>query len=291
MHKPLVSIIIVHHLGIDITNQCIESVLKSSYKHIEIVLVDNGSTDFIGSSLEKKVLTKKNVTIIHSKKNLHFTGGSNLGAKHAKGTLLVFLNNDTQVNSRWLEPLISSSTIGSKILVQPKILQMNNKDIIDNVGGTYVYPGFGFGKGRGIKDGKQFDKEMQTDYVNGTCFMIHNSFFKQLHGFDNNYYHHYEDVDLCLRAKKRGGFTMTNGNSHIFHKGSFTFKAQKNNKMILTVRKNILRTIIKNFHGIDRLTRILIMLCLYTILIVVYVITLRFNKALMTLQAFRIIHR
>lgn len=291
MHKPLVSIIIVHHLGIDITNQCIESVLKSSYKHIEIVLVDNGSTDFVGSSLEKKVLTKRNVTIIHSKKNLHFTGGSNLGAKHAKGTLLVFLNNDTLVNLHWLEPLISSSAIGSKILVQPKILQMNNKDIIDNVGGTYLYPGFGFGKGRGIKDGKQFDKEMQTDYVNGTCFMIHNSFFKQLHGFDNNYYHHYEDVDLCLRAKKVGGYTITNGTSCIFHRGSSTFKAQKDNKMILTVRKNIIKTVVKNFYGIDQFTRIFTILCLYAVLILTHVVTLRFNKALMTLQAFRGINK
>lgn len=291
MSKPLVSIIIVHHLGTTITAQCIKSVLKSSYKHIEIILVDNGSVDFLGSSLEKTALTQKKIKIIHSKKNLHFTGGSNLGAKHAKGLLLVFLNNDTVVNPNWLEPLIASSTIGLNILVQPKILQMDKKDRIDNAGGRYLYPGFGFGKGRGVKDNKQFDGEKKTDYVNGTCFMIHTSFFKKLHGFDNTYYHHYEDVDLCLRAKKSGGFAMTNGNSYIFHKGSFTFKAQKNNNMIVTVRKNILRTIIKNFHGIDRLSRILIMLCLYTILIGVYIVTLRFNKVLITLQAFRIIYR
>lgn len=243
---PELSVIIVNYNGKDFISDCIDSVLRTDYPDFKIVVVDNGSTDSSFQLLKNKY--KNKIKLIRSKKNLYFTGGCNLGAKSATGDKLVFLNPDTEVNKHWLMNLVKCHLCkGEKSLVQPKILFFTNKDIIDNVGGKYIFPGFGVGMGRGEKDVRQYNKVIEVNYVNGTCFLIDKNFFKKLGGFDNDFKLVYEDVDLNLRAKKAGGKAYYCPKSVIYHKGGLTMKSQIESSFLLYhIRKNRLMTLIKN---------------------------------------------
>jgi len=260
---PFASVIIVNYNGRAFIKECIDSVLKSNYPHFEIIIIDNASTDgsakFIKELFINKLKKKKSqlvnpsvrnepiIKLVESKKNLYFTGGSNLGAQKAKGKKLIFLNSDTVVDKNWLKELVAISKNHPRYLIQPKILFYKNKKTIDNVGGKYTFFGFGYGIGRGKIDCGQYDKNYPIDYANGTCFLINKKFFKKLNGFDERFHYFYEDVDLALRAKKLGGQSWYCYKSVIYHKGSLSFKKNVSKiKKAYYFQKNRLLTLLKN---------------------------------------------
>lgn len=275
-----VSVVIVNFNGKKYICKCVDSVLRSikvqssltgvrvnstkgaSRKGLdlsdlgEVVVVENGSTDGSWELLEKKYKQNKIVKIIKSKENLFFAGGSNLGARKAKGEWLVFLNSDTVVDKDWLKELVKTAKKDKKLLLQPKILNMKMKGRIDNAGGKYVWPGVGIGIGRREKDNGQFDGEVEVDFANGTCLMIGKKFFFELSGFDEWYRFFYEDVDLNLRAKKKGGKAVVAGKSVIRHLGGVSFKQNvASDEVVFYLRRNRLVTVLKNFTGIKRWVR------------------------------------
>jgi len=287
---PFVSVVIVNYNGKKFIKECVDSVLKSNYPNFEVVVIDNASTDgsfeYLKKHYESNKRNNKNVTIIRSEIELYFAGGSNLGAKKAKGEKLVFLNSDTTVDKNWLKELISFGKNHSQYLIQPKILSYWNKNIIDNVGGNYSFFGFGTGKGRREKDKGQHDKNAQVDYANGTCFLIDKKYFNKLGRFDEWYRFHYEDVDLNLRAQKTGGQSWCCPKSIIYHKGSLTIKAHMADETLLFyVRKNRLRTVIKNFSGGQRLLKASGLTTSYLLLILQSLLAFKPKGALLTAKA------
>lgn len=254
--SQFVSVIIVNYNGREFIAECIDSILTSSYQPFEIILVDNASTDESLPYLKKKYGKNERVRIIRSEKQLYFTGGSNLGAKTAKGEKLFFLNSDTVINKNCLNELVKFTGKHKKHLVQPKILKYYQKNIIDNVGGKYSW-GFGYGIGRGETDHGQYEQNRRLDFVNGTAFMIDKDFFWQLRGFDEEFRYFYEDVDLSLRVKKAGGECWYCYKSLIYHKGSLTFKKNFSlKKQLFYLRKNRVLTLWKNQKNLNLLFKL-----------------------------------
>jgi hypothetical protein len=252
-----VSVVIVNYNGEKYIKQCVDSVLKSAGAKFEVVIVENGSTDGSLKLLKKEYGKSKLVRIVESGENLFFSGGSNLGARKADGDWLVFLNSDTVVEPDWLVELVKQAKKDKKQLLQPKILSAKAKNLIDNAGGRYVWPGFGVGVGRRQIDEGQFDGKRQVDFANGTCLMIKRKFFFEIGGFDEWYRFFYEDVDLNLRAKKMGGKAMAVGESVIHHLGGVSFKQNvADDQVIYYVRRNRLMTVVKNFKGVNRWLRL-----------------------------------
>ena len=222
---------------------------------------------------------------------MYFTGGSNLGAKYANGKYLVFINSDTTVSTKWLTKLVSLTTGKHKVLIQPKIYVHGSKKIIDSVGGKYLFNGFGIGIGR-MKDVGQYGQNMKVDYVNGTCFMMERKFFNELGGFDDWYRYHYEDVDLCLRAKKNGGFCFFCHDSIIYHKVSLTFKKNVDSTTFkFNVRKNCIQTVFKNFSGLNRAFRLTSLLGIYFIWSLKDILYLNTTNLSITIKAIIAVYR
>lgn len=283
---PKVSVVITNYNGEKFIKECVDSVLNSDYPHFEVVIVENASTDGSCELLEKNYGNNERVKIVKSDKQLYFTGGCNLGAKKSGGEKLVFLNSDTTVDKSWLTELVTFAEEHKKYLIQPKILSYWQKDTIDNAGGNYNFFGFGSGRGRGENDKGQFDKNTQTDFANGTCFMVDKKFFEELGGFDKWYKYYYEDVDLNLRAKKRGGESWYCYKSIIYHKGSLTFKGNvRNETLLFNIRKNRLRTVTKNFGGLERFIRVSGLLLIYTFLALQDLLTLRPKRMFLTVKS------
>lgn len=281
-----VSVIIVNYNGKEFIKGCVNSVLNSDYPCFEIVVVENASTDGSYELLKKSYRNNEKVKIIRSDKQLYFAGGSNLGASHSSGEKLVFLNSDTTVDKNWLRELIILAGEHKRYLVQPKILSYWNKDTIDNAGGKYAFPGFGFGVGHGEKDTGQYDRNAHVDYANGTVFMIDKKFFEELGGFDEWYKLHYEDVDLNLRAKKQGGESWYCYKSVVYHKGSLTLKSTTPSEVLLFhINKNRLRTLIKNFTGWEKFFRVVAMMAVYLVFTIRDFLSFRPNRMFLTVKS------
>ncbi len=261
-----VTVIILHYNEFILTKKCIRSVSKTRYDHFDILVVDNGSTNDSSEKLKKYCINKQ-ISYIHSKKNVFYTGGFNLGAKHAKGEYVIFLNNDTEVDPDWISELTRCADGNKKIFIQPQILFADKRKTVDNRGGIYTWWGSGYGIGRNKPMMRVTSKTI--DYTVGTACMINRTFFLELGGFDEWYRGYYEDVDLSLRVKKNGGECKVCYSSMVYHKGSTTYKKHvSKSEHLFDIRKNRLRTVLKNFSGFELTARMTLALLSYITLIV-----------------------
>ena len=226
----MVSIIIPNYNGGDLLYNCINSIYKNiSIKDFEIIVVDNGSTD---NSINRVKSNFQNVEIISSNSNLGYSGGCNLGATHASGKYLLFLNNDTEHSNEWIEKLVYFLDSNSKIAaVQPKILNIHNKKLFDYAGGAggfidkFCFP---FVQGRIFhtleEDHNQYNNPSRIFWASGAAFMIRSNVFKELKGFDKVYFAYMEEIDLCWRAQAMGYKIYSVPDSFVYHYGKQTIK-------------------------------------------------------------------
>ncbi len=225
-----VSIIIPHYNGEDLLYNCIDSIYKNiSIKDFELIVVDNASTD---DSINRIKSNFQNVKIISSNSNLGYSGGCNLGATHASGKYLLFLNNDTEHSNEWIEKLVYFLDSNSKIAaVQPKILNIHNKKLFDYAGGAggfidkFCFP---FVQGRIFhtleEDHNQYNNPSRIFWASGAAFMIRSNIFKTLEGFDKVYFAYMEEIDLCWRAQAMGYKIYSVPDSFVYHYGKQTIK-------------------------------------------------------------------
>ena len=226
----MVSIIIPNYNGGDLLYNCINSIYENiSIKDFEIIVVDNGSTD---NSINRVKNNFQNVEIISSNSNLGYSGGCNLGATHASGKYLLFLNNDTKHSNEWIEKLVHFLDSNSKIAaVQPKILNIHNKKLFDYAGGAggfidkFCFP---FVQGRIFhtleEDHNQYNNPSRIFWASGAAFMIRSNIFKTLEGFDKVYFAYMEEIDLCWRAQAMGYKIYSVPDSFVYHYGKQTIK-------------------------------------------------------------------
>src|SRR5690606_24319194 len=143
MEEPSVAIILVNWNSYTHTKKCLLSLREIIYRNYKTIVVDNGSSDGSGDSLEKEF---EELTLIRNPENLGFTGGNNVGIKYACESgfkYLMLLNNDTEVEPDFLTPLIERMEEDDKIgAIQPKFYFLLNKGKIWNAGGRF-YPSIG----------------------------------------------------------------------------------------------------------------------------------------------------
>ena len=241
----MVSIIIPHYNGEDLLYNCIDSIYKNiSIKDFELIVVDNASTD---DSINRIKSSFESVKIISSNSNLGYSGGCNLGATHASGKYLLFLNNDTEHSSEWIEKLVHFLDSNSNIAaVQPKILNIYNKKLFDYAGGTggfidkFCFP---FVQGRIFdtleEDHGQYNNPSKIFWASGAAIMIRSNVFKELEGFDKIYFSYMEEIDLCWRVQSLGHEVWSFPSSYIYHHGPYkNFRKSSINSYYLNHRNS-----------------------------------------------------
>jgi GT2 family glycosyltransferase len=217
-------------------------VLSTSYP-IKVIVADNASTDDSIIVLENKF---PEVELIKLKKNYGFAKGYNEALKFVKAEYYVLLNSDVEVTSGWLEPIIklfeSDSTIGA---CQPKILSYTNKDSFEYAGASggwidkYGYP---FARGRVFdhceRDLGQYDSIEQIFWATGAALVIKSELFHQLNGFDEYFFAHMEEIDLCWRLQLAGYKIYCCPESVVYHVGGGTLPKGDSRKTFLNYRNN-----------------------------------------------------
>lgn len=220
MGKPLTSVVIPLFNRADLTRACLFALVEATPPELyEVVLVDNGSTDETGRLLES---LGGDVTVLRNDTNLGFARACNQGASAARGQYLVFLNNDTEPESGWLEPLILTAdahprvgAVGSKLLYPDGRLQHAGVWIVDNrIHGILE----GRHRWEGEPDGlAEADVVGPVQAVTAASMLVRASAFRELGGFDERYWNGNEDVDLCLRLGAAGWQIVYQPASRVMH--------------------------------------------------------------------------
>jgi len=274
-----ISIIIPHHNGYEILNNCINFLYKSDLYDSEIIIVNNNSTD---NSINQIIIDFPNIIILNLNGNRGYAGGCNYGAKHANGELLVFLNNDTEVSKNWLTELINiinkDSTISS---VQSKILNKKNNEKFDYAGASggfidkYCYP---FTRGRIFdsieQDIGQYEDVIKIFWASGTGFITKKTIFEKLGGFDERFFAHMEEIDYHWRCQLNGYSIYVNPKSIIYHLGGGTLSYNSPYKTYLNHRNSLL-LLLSNYNLLNTMKFFIPRLIMELISTIKDIITLR----------------
>ncbi len=219
--KPLVSIIILNYNAGELLFNCVESVFKSDYKNIDLIIVDNASND---KSYLKCKEDFKEIQLIENKENLGYCEGNNTGIRHAKGEFIVILNPDTIVKPNWLDEFLKAYSKFGDALYQPKILSLYEEKILQSTGNMIHLFGFGFSRSKGIKDENQFKEIEKIGYASGTCLFTSSKVLSKIGLLDPFLFLYHDDLDLGWRASQMGINSYFVPNAEIFHVESYMLK-------------------------------------------------------------------
>lgn len=226
---PKISIIILNWNRWQDTIECVESVLRIPYPNYEIVIVDNGSTDESVPILSNKF---PNLKLIKLKQNIFYAGGNNVGIRYALDSgarYIMLLNNDTVVHPDFLNPLVEAMEDDSLLCaVGGTIYYYDEEKKIQNIGGSFDYiSGKVHWYGEGCVDVGQFSEKREVNFICGAAIMLRSDALKEIGGLDESFVLYAEELDWCLRARKKGYKLMYIPNSKVFHKGAVSSKLIK----------------------------------------------------------------
>ena len=247
---PKVSVAMLNYNTRELLEEMIPRVLETNYENLELIVIDNGSTDGSSGFLQGRY---PNVRCITLEKNYGFAEGYNRGLKGIQTDYLVLLNTDVLVDPNWIAPLIELMEQNSEIAVaMPKILDYRSRDHFEYAGaagGWIDYLGYPFCRGRIFnsveKDDGQYDSTQEIFWASGAAFFIRPRLFKELGGFDGSYFAHLEEIDLCWKLKRAGYRIVCVPAAKVYHIGGGTLEYQNSRKTYLNFR-NSLFTILKN---------------------------------------------
>lgn len=249
----LVSIIIVNWNGKNLLKECLTSLSKQEYHPIEIIVVDNGSTDGTVNYL-KKYFSK--VKIISLNKNFGFAGGNNEGYKYTKGEYVLFLNNDTKVEKNFLVELINIMESNKKIGgVQSKIMLMDEPGLIDSAGAYITPTGFLYHVGIQKKDSPKYNNVTPIFSAKGACMLFSKKVLENVlvndELFDSRYFAYFEETDLCHRVWIAGYVIYYVPSSIVYHKMGATSSKLAYLFIQYHSFKNRINSFIKNFGALN----------------------------------------
>ena len=219
--SPLVSIIILNYNAGELLLNCVDSLKKSTYTNLEILIVDNISSD----NSQKKCKEKfPDIKLIQNNENLGYCGGNNVGINEAKGKFIVILNPDTIIEPNCIDELILAYNKFGNALYQPKILSLNEKDIIQSTGNMLHVFGFGFARDKGNKVTNKEESIEKIGYASGTCLFTSREVFDKIGLLDEFLFLYHDDLDLGWRAAQIGINSYYVPKSKIFHVESYSLK-------------------------------------------------------------------
>jgi len=219
------------------------SVLATAYDNMEVVVADNGSTDESVSFLQQHF---PHVKVIRFNENNGFAKGYNLALQSIQADYYAIINSDIEVQQGWLIPIINLLEQDKlNAACQPKLLSYKNKKIFEYAGGaggwldSFGYP---FARGRVFdiceEDKGQYDTTETVFWVTGAAMVIRSAVFNEMKGFDEYFFAHQEEIDLCWRMQLAGYKLYCCPSSVVYHVGGGTLPRGNSLKTFLNFRNN-----------------------------------------------------
>ena len=216
----------------------------TSASQTEVIIADNGSTD---ESVDFLRTQHPRLRLILFEQNFGYTGGYNRALQQVEAKYYVLLNSDIQVAPHWLPPLTSFMESHPQAgACMPKIRSLSQLDHFEYAGacgGFIDRLGYPFCRGRILshveQDLGQYDTPVEVFWASGACLMIRSRLFHELGGFDERFFAHMEEIDLCWRAKLKGHQVWVVPQSLVFHVGGGALPNDSPRKLYLNYRNNL----------------------------------------------------
>lgn len=244
------AIVILNWNGKKLLEQFLPTIVKFSSDKAEIYVADNASEDTSISFIKNNFPTVK---IVKNTENGGYAKGYNDALQKIKADIFCLINSDVEVTNNWLSPILKVfNSDENTAIIQPKILDYKNKENFEYAGAAggfidlYGYP---YCRGRVFneleKDINQFNDVAEIFWASGACFFIRAHVYHQLNGFDEDYFAHQEEIDLCWRVQNIGFKIKYVGYSTVYHVGGATLKETNPHKTFLNFRNSLLN-VVKN---------------------------------------------
>ncbi len=247
-----IAVVILNWNGKELLAQFLPSVIAYS-KEADVYVADNASSD---DSVAFVATHHPEVQIIQNASNGGYAKGYNDALKSIDADIFCLLNSDVEVTKDWLKPIVQTFNDNPKTaIIQPKILDHRNKGMFEYAGAAggfidkYGYP---YCRGRIFNsieiDTGQYNDTTEIFWASGACLFIRKNSYEALNGFDESFFAHMEEIDLCWRAKNKGLQVMYVGASTVYHVGGATLANTSPKKTYLNFR-NSLYALVKNAYG------------------------------------------
>jgi GT2 family glycosyltransferase len=221
---PLVSILIPNKDHVEDLSKCISSVIsKTTYKNYEIIIIENNSQQ--QETFEYYEYLKNNykhINVIEFPQNeFNFSALNNFGAKFARGSVLILLNNDTEViTPDWIQNMLvfirrkEIGVVGAKLYYPDNTIQ--HAGVILGLGGVAGHHHIRFSR-----DDEGYFGRLKlihnTTIVTAACMMIRRDVFEQVGGLDEAYKVAFNDVDFCMKVRKAGYLIVWTPYAELYH--------------------------------------------------------------------------
>lgn len=242
---PKVAVVILNWNGVKYLKQFLPSVLASTWPGLEVVIGDNASSDGSVAFIKENY---PGIKVIQNDRNYGFTGGYNRVLNQVDADYYILLNSDVEVVPGWIEPVIALMESDSLIAAAaPKILSYAQKDQFEHAGaaGGFIDSfGYPFCRGRMFyeveHDLGQYEQSGEIFWASGASLFIKKKYWDEAGGFDEYFFAHMEEIDLCWRLKNMGCKVMYCAQSVVYHVGGGTLNAENPFKTYLNFRNNLL---------------------------------------------------
>ncbi|WP_299163005.1 glycosyltransferase family 2 protein [uncultured Tenacibaculum sp.] len=244
------AIVILNWNGKKLLEQFLPSIVNFSSDEAEVYVADNASTD---DSIHFIKQNYPSVKIIQNTTNGGYAKGYNDALQHINADIYCLLNSDIEVTQNWLTPILKVfKDEKSTAIVQPKLLDFKDKTKFEyaGAGGGFIdLYGYPYCRGRVFNhletDNGQFNDTTTIFWASGACLFIRSEVYHHLNGFDEDYFAHQEEIDLCWRAQNEGYTIKYVGSSTVFHVGGATLQETNPHKTFLNFRNSLLN-VVKN---------------------------------------------
>ena len=282
-----VAVVIINWNGEKLLKRFLPSLVNFS-SEASIYIIDNFSNDnsiqFINKNYPK-------IKIINLNKNYGYAEGYNLGLKHVNEDIHILLNNDVEVTKNWIKPIIKKFKNNNIHIAQPLILDLKKPDYFDysGAGGGFIDKyGYPYCRGRIYnkleKNLNQYNNTSIIFWASGACFIIRKKTFEKLNGFDNSFFMHQEEIDLCWRAFNQGYNIYCIGESYVYHNGASTLK--NSYKKDYYNFRNSLLTLVKNLPRKFLFSVIIIRFFIDSLIFIFFLIKGNFLTSLMIIKSY-----
>ena len=244
--KLKVAVLVINYNGKHYLRECLNSLKNQTYSDYYVYVVDNGSVD---GSVEYVKGHFPWVRVIAFRENLGFAKAYNETIKTVDADLVALLNNDTRVDKRWLQELVSAiledeliATVGSKILLY------DNPQLLNHAGAKITSIGGGFDIGLYDEDCERFNVKKYVGAACGAAMLVRKDLFLKIRGFDEDFFAYFEDTDFCWRAWLHGFKVIYVPTAIVYHKFGGSWGPRNNPNRLFLGQRNRLISMIKNLE-------------------------------------------
>ncbi len=244
--KKQVTVVIPNYNGCHFLKPCMEALSRQTCRAFETLVIDNASTD-ASVELLRRDYPWARVQVME--KNLGFSGGVNVGIRMSETPFVLLLNNDTEVDPRFIEEMLAAIKKSHRIFsVSSRMIQYHDRQRMDDAGDIYTLMGWAAQRGVGQRLAG-YERPAPVFTACAGAAIYRKKVFEKIGYFDELHFAYLEDLDIGYRARLYGYTNTYAPKAVVYHVGSGTSGSKYNPFKVRLAARNSVYVNYKNMAG------------------------------------------